>query len=128
MTSIDKPYSVENHDSVGNEQEAKLKTPNRRRVLRAAAATAAALGTVGQAGSPAFAQPGRELRRKPLPQDENGNAQNLLPIDAVPGTNYNVRLAIRNAFQQISQADAKYLHSFRIVPRKTDDGCACGCS
>jgi hypothetical protein len=135
MATKDKNDPVGKQDRIENEHELKVNSPDRRRVLgAAAAAAAAAVGTVGHAPSPALGQTafaaGKEFRRMPAAQDGSGNPVPLMNIDTVSVSNNpgNVRAVIRNAFQSISNADNKYLHTFRIVPRKTDDGCACGCS
>jgi hypothetical protein len=115
MTSNDNyDFVNDNHKSVENEQEPNLKNPDRRRVLGATAAAAAALGTVGQAASPALAQP---FKRKPGGTTVDASA---------------VITAMKNARTTAAGAAGiditKYLHPIRIVPMKTDDGCACGCS
>jgi hypothetical protein len=112
MTSNDQPDAV----SVGNEQEPNLKNPDRRRMLGAAAAAAAALGTVGQAASPALAG---EFSRKPGGYDVNGGSHNLADISAV-------KSQVKMALQNINGNN--YLHPFRVIPKNQNDGCACGCS
>jgi hypothetical protein len=128
--------SNENHDSVGNEQEPNLKNPDRRRVIGATAA-AAALGTVGQAGSRAFAQasppsnPSANTQTIPgFPASASGNPKNInqlkqvmkLVRDGIAATDIDGNKNTLNLGQ--------YMKYFRIRP-VSDPGnstCACGCS
>jgi hypothetical protein len=132
MASNDKHDPIEKQDPVENQLEPRLKNPDRRRVLGAAAGAAAALGTAGQAASQAVAPAAKEFRRMPGGFNQNGTQMNLsVNLDNING-NYSgtLRAVIRKAFQDISNnSDSKYLHTFRIVPRDSNnDGCACGCS
>jgi hypothetical protein len=116
--------SKDNQGSVGSEQQSNLKNPDRRRVL-GATAVAAAVGTVGQAGSRALAQ-----AHKGVSEDvPSGIARDIS--------------ALKKAMQQARDQAApnpdghgnpidlnKYIHSFRIHPgsQAENHNCACGCS
>jgi hypothetical protein len=122
----------DNQSSVANQQESNLKNPDRRRVL-GASAVATALGTIGQAGSSAFAQAPMNPSTSPetitaLPT--TGGVKNINKLKEVM---QRVRAGIAATDidgQKMTLNLGQYKKSWRIQP-VSDPGnstCACGCS
>jgi hypothetical protein len=122
----------DNQGSIGNEQESNLKNPDRRRLL-GATAVAAAVGTVGQAGSSAFAQvnPSASPQTYPaLPSAGGGTVRNIKQLKMVMQL-VRAGIAATDVDGGKNTLDlGQYMKSWRIVPivNPGNSSCACGCS